>query len=50
LLFLFYILELKNSLKMPAQNEIFRNIRVVAQGLDALREHESIKRQVDWWY
>uniref|UniRef100_A0A914LTN3 Uncharacterized protein n=3 Tax=Meloidogyne TaxID=189290 RepID=A0A914LTN3_MELIC len=31
---------------MPAQNEIFRNIRVVAQGLDALREHESIKRQV----
>nr|CAD2189474.1 unnamed protein product [Meloidogyne enterolobii] len=28
---------------MPAQNEIFRNIRVVAQGLDALREHESIK-------
>jgi len=31
-----------NFLKMPAQDEILRNIRVVAQGLDALRdEHEA---------
>nr|CAD2209327.1 unnamed protein product [Meloidogyne enterolobii] len=32
---------------MPAQDEIFRNIRVVAQGLDALRdEHEAIKNKL----
>nr|CAD2208878.1 unnamed protein product [Meloidogyne enterolobii] len=45
--FYFTFLELKNSLKMPAQDEIFRNIRVVAQGLDALRdEHEAIKNKL----
>nr|CAD2183113.1 unnamed protein product [Meloidogyne enterolobii] len=32
---------------MPAQDEIFRNIRVVAQGSDALRdEHEAIKNKL----
>jgi hypothetical protein len=30
-----------------AQDEIFRNVRVVAQGLDALRdEHEAIKSKL----
>lgn len=32
---------------MPTQEEIFRNTRVVAQGLDALREeHEAIKNKL----
>ena len=32
---------------MPQQEEIFRNVRVVAQGLDALRdEHEAIKNKL----
>jgi hypothetical protein len=31
----------------PAQEEIFRNVRVVAQGLDALQdEHEAIRNKL----